>query len=151
MSITTIERPAATRENPGTAQLSGIDLTKLDHDHYVRGKLSEERYDELNQQQTGIRVTLEAEAQELARESDLTALMTDPETLRETWVASPLEEKRELIRCALRRVTLVPAKRMGDRTPMLERLVPEWVDGPTPVAGPRRENVDASKESVAAA
>ncbi|WP_338932624.1 recombinase family protein [Streptomyces netropsis] len=105
-------------------------MEKLDHDHYVRGKLSEERYEILNEQQVKIRMSMEAEAEELARDSDLTALVTDPETLRETWEASPLDERRELIRCALRRVTIAPPYGRGDKTPMLERLTPVWVDGP---------------------
>lgn len=119
------------RQKEITAELDGVKarMDKLDHDHYVRGKLSEERYETLSTQQVRTRAALEAEAEELARDTDLTALMTDPETLREVWEASPLDERRELIRCALRRVTLAPAKGRGDRTPILERLTPVWVDG----------------------
>ncbi|MEU0105547.1 recombinase family protein [Streptomyces sp. NPDC006251] len=131
--VSNVDPEKDARRKEITAELDQVKarMDKLDHDHYVRGKLSEERYDYLSEQQGNIRVSLEAEAEELARDSDLTALMSDPETLREVWEASPLDERRELIRCALRRVTIAPAARQGDRTPILKRLTPEWVDGPS--------------------
>ncbi|RSO05650.1 hypothetical protein DMH18_30745 [Streptomyces sp. WAC 06783] len=82
-----------------------------------------------------MQAALEAEQEELAKGSDLTALVADPETLREIWEASPLAERRELIRCALPRVTIAPAERQGDRTPILKRLTPHWIDGPSPTMG----------------
>ncbi|WP_196218249.1 recombinase family protein [Streptomyces blattellae] len=113
-----------TRRKEIVAELDQVKarMEKLDHDHYVRGKLSEERYETLSEQQAKIRTELEAEQEELARDSDLSALLSDPETLREVWEASPQDERRELIRCALPRVTIAPAKGQGDKTPILERL-----------------------------
>ncbi|MBT2528196.1 recombinase family protein [Streptomyces sp. ISL-99] len=131
-----------------TAELDAVTarMAKLDHDHYVRGRLSEERYDELSAQQEAIRASLETEGTELARESDLTLLLADPEALKEAWDASSLTERRALIRCALRRVTIAPAKGQGDKTPMLERLTPEWVDGPSKVTA--AESVEGLVEPV---
>ncbi|MGW7270825.1 recombinase family protein [Streptomyces sp. NPDC054864] len=135
VSIKDPEKDARRKEIAAELEQVKARMDKLDHDHYVRGKLAEERYETLSEQQANIRASLEAEGEELARDSDLSALMSDPETLREVWESSPLDERRELIRCALRRVTLAPAARQGDRTPILKRLTPDWVDGVETAAG----------------
>lgn len=135
VSIKDPEKDARRKEIRAELDAVTARMEKLDHDHYVRGKLSEERHETLSEQLTRTRAALEAEAEELARDSDLTALLADPETLREIWEGSPLDERRELIRCALRRVTIAPAARQGDRTPILKRLSPEWVDGLETAAG----------------
>ncbi|KWT60608.1 hypothetical protein ADL21_18340 [Streptomyces albus subsp. albus] len=135
VSIKDPEKDARRKEIVAELDAVKARISKLDHDHYVRGKLSEERYASLSEQQGRMQAALEAEQEELAKGSDLTALMADPETLREIWEASPLAERRELIRCALPRVTIAPAQRQGDRTPILKRLTPHWVDGPSTTTG----------------
>jgi hypothetical protein len=50
------------------------------------------------------------------------------EALAALWESEGMEGKRALLSAALKSVTLLPAKYKGDRTPISERLVPEWRD-----------------------
>ncbi|MFF3975268.1 recombinase family protein [Streptomyces sp. NPDC001828] len=124
------ERDARRREVSAELDVAERRMAKLDHDHYVRGRLSEDRYEELRERQEAHVAALREEAEELAREADLTLLFEDGDALTDAWEASSMEERRMLLRCALKSVTIAPAKHQGDRTPIEKRLTPVWVTQP---------------------
>jgi hypothetical protein len=51
------------------------------------------------------------------------------EKLREAWEAADTAHKRRLLQCALgeKGITVGPAARQGDHTPILERLEFDWI------------------------
>ncbi|MFJ8386206.1 recombinase family protein [Streptomyces sp. NPDC094438] len=70
---------------------------------------------------------LKAELSDLGRSADLTPLMTS-EALMALWEVAGIEGRRALIKAAVTEVHLIPAKHRGDRTPIEERLKPQWKD-----------------------
>ncbi|MFD5076140.1 recombinase family protein [Streptomyces sp. NPDC058371] len=103
-------------------------VKKLEDDFYVYGKMDEERFEELSEGQRAAIESITATVEVLEAEADL-SLLTQADTLREAWEAADMADKRILLRCALGkdRITVKPAARQGDRTPILERLEFDWL------------------------
>ncbi|MFE3404264.1 recombinase family protein [Streptomyces anulatus] len=100
---------------------------KLEKEFFVLGRMDEDKYDRLREQ-VGSQITeLKAELAELSQEADLTPLM-DPESLAALWQGAGIGGQRALLKAAAKGITLIPAKYRGDRTPILDRLVPVWRD-----------------------
>ncbi|MDX2804862.1 recombinase family protein [Streptomyces scabiei] len=100
---------------------------KLEKEFFVLGRMDEEKYDRLREQVAALIVELKAEAAELSEEADLTPLM-DPESLATLWKGTGIGGQRALLKAAAKGITLLPAKYRGDRTPIIDRLEPEWRD-----------------------
>ncbi|MGW2559637.1 recombinase family protein [Streptomyces sp. NPDC001514] len=98
---------------------------RLRTERYVAGTISEEDYEFLSGALTGQIASLKAELADLSQDADLSPLM-DPESLADLWGAAGISGQRALLRATLRRITLKPARYRGDRTPILERLDPDW-------------------------
>jgi len=112
--------------------MAGLDAArarrdKLEHDFYVEGMLSEDRFKTLAAEQSAVIESLDLEAAELAREADLSVFFADGEALADAWAESTLADRRMLLGCVLKSLTIVPARFPGDRTPILGRVVPQWV------------------------
>ncbi|MEU9366956.1 recombinase family protein [Streptomyces avermitilis] len=103
-------------------------VKKLEDDFYVYGKMDEERFEELSEGQRAVMESTTAALAALDAEADLTPLM-QVEKLREAWEEADMGDKRMLLKCALGRrgVTVSPAARRGDRTPVRQRLEFDWV------------------------
>ncbi|MEI5525725.1 hypothetical protein WB401_38095 [Streptomyces brasiliscabiei] len=103
-------------------------VRKLEEDFYVYGKMDEERFEELSEGQRTLIAGTTAALEALDAGADLAPLL-QIEKLRETWEAADLAHRRELLRCALgdRGITVAPAARQGDHTPILERLEFDWI------------------------
>ncbi|MEU7303737.1 recombinase family protein [Streptomyces sp. NPDC007206] len=112
---------SAALENAASREL------RLKKEFFIGGNMSEADYEflrsELSVQITG----LKAELAELSQEADLSPLM-DPEALADLWSVAGIEGQRALLQAALKSVTLLPPKSKGDRTPILDRLDPDWRD-----------------------
>ncbi|WP_327253158.1 recombinase family protein [Streptomyces sp. NBC_01244] len=99
---------------------------RLNKEFFV-GSMDETQYDALRGE-LGVQIAaLKAELTELGRGADLSPLMS-PESLVAIWNAEGVDGKRALLSAALKSVTIVPAKGVGDRTPIMERLIPVWRD-----------------------
>ncbi|MCQ1578983.1 recombinase family protein [Streptomyces parvus] len=103
-------------------------VRKLEEDFYVYGKMDEERFEELSEGQRAVIESTTATLDALDAEADLSPL-TQVETLREAWEAADMADKRMLLKCALGKkgITVKPAARQGDHTPILERLEFDWL------------------------
>lgn len=103
-------------------------VKKLEDDFYVYGKMDEERFEELSEGQRAVIESTTATLEALDAEADLSPL-TQVDTLREAWEAADMADKRMLLKCALGRkgITVMPAARQGDHTPILERLEFDWL------------------------
>ncbi|MFD6169627.1 recombinase family protein [Streptomyces coeruleorubidus] len=99
---------------------------RLNKEFFVGG-MDETQYDALRNDLSAQISSLKAELAELGKAADLTPLMS-VEALAALWESEGLEGKRALLSAALKSVTLLPAKYKGDRTPIADRLVPEWRD-----------------------
>lgn len=99
---------------------------RLNKEFFVGG-MDETQYDALRKDMGAQIASLKTELAELGKGADLTPLMSS-EALAVLWESEGLAGKRALLAAALKRVTLLPAKCRGDRTPITERLVPEWRD-----------------------
>lgn len=100
---------------------------RLQKEFFIGGSLSEATYDMLRRELSAQIESLKAELAELSRAADLSPLM-DPETLTDLWQGAGVEGQRALLAAAIKRITLLPAKYRGDKTPIAERLVVEWRD-----------------------
>ncbi|MFD8974652.1 recombinase family protein [Streptomyces sp. NPDC059593] len=100
---------------------------RLEKEFFVKGSMTEERFDSLRRDLSAQIANLKAEFAELKRPVDLTPL-TDPESLTLLWSGADLDERRALIQAALVSVTVLPPKYRGDKTPIQKRLVPKWRD-----------------------
>ncbi|MFE9935226.1 recombinase family protein [Streptomyces hirsutus] len=103
-------------------------VKKLEDDFYVYGKMDEERFEELSEGQRAVIESTAAILEGLDAEADLSPL-TQVDTLREAWEAADMADKRMLLKCALGKqgITVRPAARQGDHTPILERLEFDWL------------------------
>ncbi|MFC9467709.1 recombinase family protein [Streptomyces coelicoflavus] len=99
---------------------------RLNKEFFVGG-MDETQYDALRKDLGAQIESLKTELAELSKDADLTPLMST-EALAALWESEGMEGKRALLSAALKSVTLLPAKCRGDRTPITERLVPEWRD-----------------------
>ncbi|MEV6398067.1 hypothetical protein AB0M39_25390, partial [Streptomyces sp. NPDC051907] len=89
--------------------------------------LAEERFKALSAEQSAVIESLDLEAAELAREADLSVFFADGEALAEAWAESTLTDRRMLLGCVLKSLTIAPARFPGDRAPILDSVVPQWV------------------------
>ncbi|MEU2107543.1 recombinase family protein [Streptomyces sp. NPDC019507] len=108
-------------------------VKKLEDDFYVYGKMEEERFEELGEGQRAVIESTTATLEALDAEADL-ARLSQVDTLREAWEASDIADKRMLLKCSLGKkgITVKPAARQGDRTPILERLEFDWLSKEDP-------------------
>jgi hypothetical protein len=51
----------------------------------------------------------------------------DGEELADAWAESTLADRRMLLACVLKSLTIIPAWFPGDRTPILARVISQWV------------------------
>ncbi|MEU0804341.1 recombinase family protein [Streptomyces sp. NPDC005970] len=100
---------------------------KLQKEFFIGGGMDETLYETLRAELTAQISALKAELAELSEEVDLSPLM-DPEALAGLWQVAGIEGQRALLQAALKSVTLLPPKFRGDRTPILDRLEPDWRD-----------------------
>ncbi|MFF1504334.1 hypothetical protein ACFVZR_31755 [Streptomyces sp. NPDC058316] len=103
-------------------------VKKLEDDFYVYGKTDEERFEELSEGQRAVIDSITATLEALDAQADLSPL-TQADTLREAWEAADMADKRMLLKCALGKkgITVKPAARQGDHTPILQRLAFDWL------------------------
>jgi DNA invertase Pin-like site-specific DNA recombinase len=103
-------------------------VKKLEEDFYVYGKMDEGRFEELSEGQRAVIDDATALLEAVTAESGLSDV-PQPETLREAWEGASTVDKRMLLKCALRPggITVLPAARQGDPTPILERLEFYWL------------------------
>ncbi|WP_329161283.1 recombinase family protein [Streptomyces sp. NBC_01717] len=111
-------------------------VKKLEEDFYVYGKMHEERFEELSEGQRAVIESTTATLEALDAEADLSPRM-QVETMREAWEAAGMADKRMLLKCALGKkgITVKPAARQGDHTPILERLEFDWLSRKDVTAG----------------
>lgn len=108
---------------------------RLEKEFFVFGRMDEDKYDRLREQVAAQIAELKAELSELSQHVDISPL-TDPISVSELWQGADVGGKRALLKAALKSITLSPPRYRGDRTPILDRLEPEWRDGSlNPVAG----------------
>ncbi|MFD4260700.1 recombinase family protein [Streptomyces sp. NPDC058534] len=100
---------------------------KLEKEYFVLGRMDEDKYDRLREQVAAQIAELKAELAELSQDTDLTPLM-DPESLACLWQGAGIGGQRALLKAAAKGITLAPSKGRGDRTPIVDRLTPEWRD-----------------------
>ncbi|MDO0914184.1 recombinase family protein [Streptomyces sp. DT2A-34] len=100
---------------------------RLQKEFFIGGSMAEAQYESLRAELSAQIAGLKAELAELSQEADLTPLM-DPFSLAEMWEDAGIDGQRALLQAALKRVTLSAPKSVGDRTPILDRLEPEWHD-----------------------
>ncbi|MFF4547455.1 recombinase family protein [Streptomyces sp. NPDC001406] len=112
---------SAALENAASREL------RLQKEFFIGGGMSEAQYEMLRADLSAQIAGLKAELAELSQEADLTPLM-DPEALTDLWYSAGIEGQRALLQAAVKNVTLLPPKFKGDRTPILDRLDPEWRD-----------------------
>lgn len=120
------------REEQHKDLVAGLDAAKgrrelLENDYYIDGTLTEERFRKLSAAQDSLIATLEKETARLALEADLSVFFADGEALAEAWEESAMNDRRMLLGCVLKSLTITAPKHSGDRAPIMERLVPEWV------------------------
>ncbi|NYI06056.1 recombinase family protein [Allostreptomyces psammosilenae] len=103
-------------------------VKKLEEDYYLFGKLSEERYEELSSQQRATIEAMVATLEAMDAETDLSPLL-DATSLREAWEDADVPTRRMLLKCTLgsKGIIIYPAKRRGDKSPILERLEFDWI------------------------
>jgi site-specific DNA recombinase len=103
-------------------------VKKLEDDFYVYGKVDEDRFEELSEGQRAFIESTTATLDALDAEADTTSLM-QIENLREAWEGADMTDRRMLLKCALGKngVTVSPAARQGDHTPILKRLSFDWL------------------------
>ncbi|GAA2125696.1 hypothetical protein GCM10009759_77820 [Kitasatospora saccharophila] len=100
---------------------------KLNKEYFIGGGMDEAQYETLRAELSAQIANLKAELAELGKLADLTPLM-EPKALSALWASVGIDGRRALIQAALTSVTVLPAKGLGDRTPIADRLVPEWRD-----------------------
>lgn len=101
---------------------------KLEDDFYLYGKVDEERFEELGD---GLRAVIESSTATLATldaQADRIPVL-QAEGLRVAWVGADMAARRMLLQSSLgeKGITVKPAARQGDHTPILERLEFDWV------------------------
>lgn len=100
---------------------------QLRKERFLLNRMSEADFDYLWRELNAQIESLKAELAEISRATDLSPLM-DPYSLAELWQDAGISGQRALLKAALKGVTMIPPKGVGDRTPILDRLMPEWRD-----------------------
>lgn len=106
-------------------------VRKLEDDFYLYGKVDEGRFEELGD---GLRAVIEYSTAALAyldAQADCIPLL-QPEVLRVVWEGADMADRRMLLMTSLgeKGITVKPAARQGDHTPILDRLEFDWVSSP---------------------
>ncbi|MFG2294943.1 recombinase family protein [Streptomyces sp. NPDC048603] len=103
-------------------------VRRLEDDFYVYGKIEEARFEELSEGQRVLIGNLTESLEALDAESVL-APLRGVGALREAWETADMVDKRMLLQCTLGEngITVRPAARQGDPTPILERLDFDWI------------------------
>ncbi|MFD9376618.1 hypothetical protein ACFWBH_13950 [Streptomyces sp. NPDC059999] len=103
-------------------------VKKLEDDFYVYGKMDEERFEELSEGQRAVIESTTAALEALDAGIDLAPLLRF-EHLRGAWAQADTADQRMLLKCALgnKGITVMPAARQGDPTPILDRLEFDWL------------------------
>lgn len=119
---------ARRKEVQGELEAARKRVRKLEDDFYVYGKMDEERFEELGD---GLRAVIEsstATLEALHVQADRIPVL-QAESLRAAWEGACMADRRMLLKCSLgeKGVTVKPAARQGDHTPILERLDFDWV------------------------
>ncbi|MFD3514142.1 recombinase family protein [Streptomyces sp. NPDC058663] len=111
-------------------------VRKLEDDFYVYGKMDEDRFEELSEGQRAVIESTAATLAALDAEADHSSL-TQIGALREVWEAADMVDKRMLLKSALGKkgITVKPAVRQGDHTPILERLEFDWLSKEDTITG----------------
>ncbi|MFG3101101.1 hypothetical protein ACGFZL_11360 [Streptomyces sp. NPDC048182] len=78
-------------------------------------------------EQTSVIDALEHEATELSRQADLTIFFADGDALADAWNESTMQDRRMLLGCVMKSMTVAPARFQGDSTPIMDRISIEWV------------------------
>ncbi|MFJ9939051.1 recombinase family protein [Streptomyces erythrochromogenes] len=122
------EKQARKREAQKALEAAQARVEKLEADFYVYGRMDEERFEELGE---GLRLVIEEMAAALEgmdAEADLAAGM-QLEHLQRAWEEAEMADRRRLLKCALgeKGITVKPAVRQGDPTPILERVEFDWL------------------------
>ncbi|MFB7362958.1 recombinase family protein [Streptomyces hydrogenans] len=100
---------------------------RLQKEFFIGGGMEEAQYESLRAELSAQISGLKAELEELSQEADLSPLM-DPGGLADLWNSAGIEGQRALLKAALKSVTVLPPKNRGDKTPIMDRLVPDWRD-----------------------
>nr|WP_167455492.1 recombinase family protein [Streptomyces tirandamycinicus] len=100
---------------------------RLQKEFFIGGGMSEDVFTALRAELSAQIAGLKAELAELSQGADLSPL-SDPEAVIDLWNAEGIDGQRVLLRAAMRSVALMPSAGKGDRTPILERLEPDWYD-----------------------
>jgi hypothetical protein len=108
---------------------------RLQKEFFIGGSVDETTYEVLRRELSAQIDGMKRELEELQREADLSPLM-DARSLAAIWDTAGVEGQRALLAAALKSITLAPARFRGDRTPIHERLIPDWRDADTRVAQP---------------
>jgi DNA invertase Pin-like site-specific DNA recombinase len=111
------EREGRLREAMAGLEAAKARRAKLERDYYVEGKLSEERFAALSADQAAVIDSLEAEVKELSTQADLTIFFSDGDELAEAWKEASLDDRRMLLDCVVKSITIRPASRQGDPRP----------------------------------
>lgn len=103
-------------------------VQRLEDDYYVHGKITEARYEQLSATLTATIEAMSAQLATLDGSADLGPLM-DGDTLREAWNddETTTATQRMLLKCAVNSITVMPAARQGDQSPIEKRLEFDWV------------------------
>jgi DNA invertase Pin-like site-specific DNA recombinase len=122
------ERQARKEETQRALEAAHERVKKLEEDFYVYGKIDEDRFGVLSDGQRTFIESATAALEALHAGADLAPLL-QIEKLREAWEAADTAHKRRLLQCALgeKGITVGPAARQGDHTPILERLEFDWI------------------------
>ncbi|MFD3834778.1 recombinase family protein [Streptomyces sp. NPDC058642] len=100
---------------------------RLQKEFFIGGTITEAQYDLLRAEIAAQIAGLKGELEELSAQADLSPLM-DPETVTDLWRDAGVEGQRALLRAAVKSVMLLPSQYRGDRTPIIDRLDPDWHD-----------------------
>lgn len=122
------ETQAMKKETQRALESAQKRVKKLEEDFYVYGKMDEGRFEELSEGQRAVIENATVMLESLASEGDLLSVL-QPDALKEAWEGADMVDKRMLLKCALgaEGITVRPAARQGDPTPILERLEFDWL------------------------
>ncbi|MBP5907938.1 hypothetical protein F3K40_22405 [Streptomyces sp. LBUM 1478] len=122
------QRQAQKEETQRALEAAHERVKKLEEDFYVYGKMDEDRFDVLSDGQRTFIGSMTAALEALDIGADLAPLL-HIEKLREAWEVADTAHRRRLLQCALgeKGITVGPAARRGDHTPILERLEFDWI------------------------
>ncbi|NEC87677.1 hypothetical protein [Streptomyces sp. SID12501] len=126
IAFTDPETQAKKKETQRALEAAQKRVEKLEEDFYVYGKMDEGRFEELSEGQRAVIENATAMVESLASEGEP---VLHPDALKEAWEGADMVDKRMLLKCALgaEGITVRPASRQGDPTPILERLEFDWL------------------------